>query len=69
MNLLVLDDALHEPSRLDERNGRIIDLRFLARLSIEETSEIPGISEATVSRDWTTAPACLYREGFHETHP
>lgn len=69
MNLPVFEDALHEPSRLDERDGRIIDLRFLARLSIEETSEIPGISEATVSRKCTTARACLYGEGSHWTNP
>ena len=69
VNLLLLDEALNELSRLDERQSRIIELRFFAGLSIEETSEILCISEATVSRDWMTARAWLYREISREANP
>jgi len=69
VNLLLLDEALNELSRLDERQSRIIELRFFAGLSIEETSEILSISEATVSRDWMTARAWLYREISREANP
>jgi RNA polymerase sigma factor (TIGR02999 family) len=62
VNVLRLDDALKELARIDERQSRIVELRYFAGLSIEETSEVLGVSEATVSRDWTTARAWLYRE-------
>jgi RNA polymerase sigma factor (TIGR02999 family) len=62
VDLLALDDALDELSRLDPRQGRIVELRFFGGLSIHETSEILGISPATVKREWTTARAWLHRE-------
>ena len=62
VDLLALDDALDELSRLDPRQGRIVELRFFGGLSIGETSEILGISPATVKREWTTARAWLHRE-------
>ncbi|HXB55980.1 MAG TPA: ECF-type sigma factor [Vicinamibacteria bacterium] len=62
VDLLALDDALDELSRLDPRQGRIVELRFFGGLSIEETSEILGISPATVKREWATARAWLHRE-------
>jgi RNA polymerase sigma factor (TIGR02999 family) len=62
VDLLALDDALDELSRLDPRQGRIVELRFFGGLSIDETSEILGISPATVKREWTTARAWLHRE-------
>lgn len=62
VDLLLLDDALHRLAALDERQCRIVELRFFAGLSIEETSEALGISTATVSREWTTARLWLRRE-------
>ena len=62
VDLLLLDDALTELARLDERQSRIVELRYFSGLSIEETSEVLGISSTTVSREWTTARAWLYRE-------
>jgi RNA polymerase sigma factor (TIGR02999 family) len=62
VDLLLLDDALTELARLDERQSRIVELRYFSGLSIEETSEVLGISPTTVSREWTTARAWLYRE-------
>jgi RNA polymerase sigma factor (TIGR02999 family) len=62
LDLLTLDDALNELSRLDAQQGRIVELRFFGGLSIEETSEVLGISPATVKREWATARAWLHRE-------
>ena len=62
LDLLALDDALKELSRLDAQQARIVELRFFGGLSIEETSEVLEISPATVKRDWATARVWLYRE-------
>ena len=62
LDLLALDDALIGLARLSPRQGRIVELRFFGGLSIEETSEVLGLSSATVERDWTNARAWLYRE-------
>jgi RNA polymerase sigma factor (TIGR02999 family) len=62
VDLLLLDDALTELPRLDERQSRIVELRFFTGLSIDETADVLGISPATVSREWTTARAWLRRE-------
>jgi RNA polymerase sigma factor (sigma-70 family) len=58
----VLDDALKKLSRLDAQQGRIVELRFFGGLSIEETSQVLGISPATVKRDWTTARLWLQKQ-------
>jgi len=62
VGLVVLDDALRELCRLDPRQGHIVELRFFGGLSIEETSEVLGISTATVKRDWTTARLWLQKQ-------
>jgi RNA polymerase sigma factor (TIGR02999 family) len=62
VDILKLDEALGELARMDPRQCRIVELRFFAGLSVEETSEILGISSATVTREWATARAWLYRE-------
>jgi RNA polymerase sigma factor (TIGR02999 family) len=56
-----LDKALTELSEMDEQQGRIVELRFFAGLTIEDTSEVLGVSTATVKRDWITARAWLHR--------
>ena len=61
VDLIVLDKALHELTELDAQQGRIVELRFFAGLTIEDTSEVLGISPATVKRDWVTARAWLFR--------
>jgi RNA polymerase sigma factor (TIGR02999 family) len=60
-DLLVLDEALHELTAFDERMARIIELRYFAGLSEQEASEVLSISRATVTREWQTARAWLYR--------
>ncbi|SRR5579872_3606904 len=61
VDALALDHVLEELTELDSQQGRVVELRFYAGLSIEETALALGISEATVSRDWVTARAWLYR--------
>jgi RNA polymerase sigma factor (TIGR02999 family) len=62
VDLIRLDDALQQLGKLDGRQCRIVELRFFAGLSLEETSVAMGISEATVSREWTTARQWLRHE-------
>jgi RNA polymerase sigma factor (TIGR02999 family) len=62
VDLLRLDEALTELARIDERQSRIVELRFFTGLSIEETADVLGISPATVSRDWVVARAWLHRQ-------
>src|SRR5262249_21261090 len=62
VDLLALDDALNGLSRMDPQQCRVVELRFFAGLSIEETSRALGISPATVKRDWATARIWLHKE-------
>ncbi len=62
LDLVVLDDALEGLAKVDPQQSRIVELRFFAGLSIEETAEVLRISPATVKRDWVSAKAWLYRE-------
>lgn len=61
VDIVELDRALTELAELDEQQSRIVELRFFAGLTIEDTSEVLGISPATVKRGWVTARAWLYR--------
>ena len=47
---------------MNPQHGRIVEMRFFAGLSIEETAQALGVSAATVKRDWAVARAWLYRE-------
>jgi RNA polymerase sigma factor (TIGR02999 family) len=60
--LLALDDALNELSRIDERQGKIVEMKFFGGLSAPEISDVLGISRATVDRDWATARVWLHRQ-------
>jgi RNA polymerase sigma factor (TIGR02999 family) len=62
LDLVALDDALKALAKLDERQSRIVELRFFGGLSIEDTSRLLEISPATVKREWSTARAWLYGE-------
>ncbi len=62
IDLLALDSALDKLAKLDEQQSRIIELRYFAGFSIEDTAEYLGISPATVKRSWTSARAWLLRE-------
>lgn len=60
--LIALDDALSELSRLDERQGKIVEMKFFGGLSAPEISDVMGLSRATVDRDWATARIWLHRQ-------
>jgi len=62
VDVIALDGALNRLSELDPQQSRIVELRFFTGLTIEDTSEVMGISPATVKRDWTSARAWLHRE-------
>jgi RNA polymerase sigma factor (TIGR02999 family) len=59
--LLSLNDALEDLSRMDERQGKIVEMKFFGGLSSPEIAEILGLSRATVDRDWATARVWLLR--------
>jgi RNA polymerase sigma factor (TIGR02999 family) len=61
-DLVALDDALKDLAKLDPKQGQLVELRFFAGLSIEESAEVLGVSPATVKREWAVAKAWLYRE-------
>lgn len=62
VDLLALDQALDRLAKMDRQQSRIIELRYFAGLSLEDTSGFLGISTATVSRRWASARAWLQRE-------
>jgi len=62
LDLLSLSDALDRLAELDERQSRIVELRFFTGLSIEETAEVLQLSPASVKREWSSARAWLFRE-------
>lgn len=61
-NVIALDDALHDLAKLDERKGRIIELRYFGGLSMDEIAEVTGLSVATLRRDLRLAEAWLGRQ-------
>lgn len=60
--LVLLDEALNELAKFDERKAKIVELKFFGGLSVEETAEVLKISGVTVIREWNKAKAWLYRE-------
>jgi RNA polymerase sigma-70 factor (ECF subfamily) len=61
VDVLALDQALDALSTRDARRCRVVEPRFFAGLSIDETAEAIGVSAATVEREWTMAKAWLHR--------
>jgi RNA polymerase sigma factor (TIGR02999 family) len=61
-DILAVDDALRVLGKIDPQQGRIVELRFFAGLTIEETAEVLQISTSTVKRDWILAKTWIYRE-------
>ena len=65
-DLIALDDALNELAKMDPRKVKVIELRYFAGLSVEETAAILNISAQSVMRDWKIARAWLARELKHQ---
>jgi RNA polymerase sigma-70 factor (ECF subfamily) len=57
-----LDQALTRLAALDPQQARLVELRYFGGLTIEETSEVLGVSPATVKRSWVVAKAWLRKE-------
>jgi RNA polymerase sigma factor (TIGR02999 family) len=71
-DLLALDEALKQLEALDQRQARIVEMRFFGGLDVEEVAETLGISERTVKREWQKARAFLFatlRSAGHDTGP
>jgi len=60
--LIALDDALNALAKVDPRKARVIELRYFAGLSVEETATVLHVSGDTVKRDWKLARAWLSAE-------
>jgi RNA polymerase sigma factor (TIGR02999 family) len=69
IDLLALDAALNSLAEVNPQQGRIVELRYFSGLTIEDTSEVLGVSPATVKRSWTAARAWLYREMNRSAQP
>jgi RNA polymerase sigma factor (TIGR02999 family) len=60
--LVEIDEALQRLEAFDQRQAKVVEMRFFGGLSVEETAEALGVSEPTVKREWTMAKAWLHRE-------
>jgi RNA polymerase sigma-70 factor (ECF subfamily) len=61
-DVVALNDALDSLARLNERQSRVVELRFFGGLELEEIAEVLKVSVGTVRRDWSLARAWLHRE-------
>jgi RNA polymerase sigma-70 factor, ECF subfamily len=57
-----LDQALERLTKIDPRQGKIVELRFFGGLTVEQTADVLRISPKTVKRDWSMAKAWLHGE-------
>jgi len=64
--MIAVDELLTRLASFDPQGSRIVELRFFAGLSLEETAEAMGLSTAKVRREWSTAKAWLTREMARE---
>ena len=67
--ILTLDDAICRMDKTSPEQAKVVRLRFYAGLSVEETSKVMEVSEATVMRLWRYARAWLWRELQGEVEP
>jgi RNA polymerase sigma factor (TIGR02999 family) len=61
-DIVALDDALNELTKVDARKSQVVELRYFGGLTVDETAEVLKVSSVTVMRDWSLAKAWLYRE-------
>jgi RNA polymerase sigma-70 factor, ECF subfamily len=62
VDVLALDQALTRLAAIDERQAKVVELRYFAGLSVEETAEVMCLSAATVKREWAMARAWLHAQ-------
>jgi RNA polymerase sigma factor (TIGR02999 family) len=68
VDVLALDAALDKLGRIDARQSRLVELRYFAGLTVEETATVLDVAPITVKRDWALARAWLFRELRHGRH-
>jgi RNA polymerase sigma factor (TIGR02999 family) len=67
IDLIALDDALDRLAAIDARQGELVEMRFFAGLTVEETAAALGVAPITVKRDWALARAWLFRQLQQQT--
>lgn len=66
-DIVSIDEALSRLTEIDPRQGQIVELRFFAGLTIQETAEVMSLSPATIKTEWRTARAWLYQQLRNQT--
>ena len=61
LDVIAVDEALAKLEKLDERQSRIVEMKFFGGLNVEEIAEVLSISPATVKREWSSAKLLLYK--------
>jgi len=59
VDIVALDDALNELASFDTRQAQVVELKYFAGMTLDETADVLGISRETVKRDWQIARAWL----------
>jgi RNA polymerase sigma factor (TIGR02999 family) len=62
IDLVALDEALNKLATFDDRQAKVVELRYFSGLSIDETAEVLNVSNVTIRRDWNMAKAWLHQE-------
>ena len=62
VDVVHVDEALKKLANQDERQSRVVELRFFGGLTVSEAAQVLGVSKRTVESDWTLAKAWLHRE-------
>lgn len=60
VDLIALDEAMNDLAELDERQARVVELRFFGGCNLDEIAELLGVGRRTVDRDWLAAKAWLF---------
>jgi RNA polymerase sigma-70 factor, ECF subfamily len=61
-SMIALDEALTRLDAFDSRKAQVVELRYFAGMSVEETAEVLHVSKNTVIRDWSVAKVWIKRE-------
>lgn len=61
LDVITVNEALKQLEKLDERQAKIVEMKFFGGLTVEEIAEVLSISPATVKREWSTAKLLLYK--------
>ena len=67
--LVALDRALDRLEQMEPRLRQMVELRYFAGMTAEETAQVLGVAERTIQRDWVKARAWLYKEIYPESDP